>query len=460
LISQKSSCFQNHIPKTITNPTQSKLILKPSTVLKSNTSTIPQLPPLSSTGEADQCLRNAIFLEQKGLSRTAHAAYHQAATLYQCFLDGEEIADRLYDTNNYRGITATIATTISANEFAHVTSLQSNTPSGPNACSTYLAYACTRLAHLSHDALGDPRAAVRLYKDAIHIRRKDPSAFAYDGLGTSLEASKPTDLPKAIEAYTKGLSVEYHGNIAFHLAVALERQGLDSTIEKADELMEKLRRSEAKSACLVDSWGYIRWHTRRVPNESLNLYLGTRSMLQIGIEAAMPLLEQLNGFVCEFGVGSGRTLRMMQEILPLQTELHGFDTFTGNPLSWGDVPAGAYSTNGDPPKMEGKVFFHRGLFVDSIKEFWDNANENEFRPLAFANVDCDLYSSTLEVLEGMHGRVVPGTVFVFGQYSCHPNWRHDQFRAWRESCKRFGWQYEYLAFSLGTRQAAVRVTSA
>ena len=71
-----------------------------------------------------------------------------------------------------------------------------------------------------------------------------------------------------------------------------------------------------------------------------------------------------------------------------------------------------------------------------------------------------LYSSTLDILESMHGRVRPGTILVFDEYICHPTWRHDEFRAWRECCKRMGWKYEYLAFSLSTKQAVVRVTDA
>ena len=69
----------------------------------------------------------------------------------------------------------------------------------------------------------------------------------------------------------------------------------------------------------------------------------------------MPLLEKENGLICEFGVATGRSLRMIQEILPLGTSLYGFDTFTGLPTPWGEEPAGAYSTDGAVPNIEGKV---------------------------------------------------------------------------------------------------------
>ena len=223
--------------------------------------------------------------------------------------------------------------------------------------------------------------------------------------------------------------------------------------------MESLRRGESNLSSLVDSWGYVRWHTRRTDPSQLNLHRGTRAMLQIALEAAQPLLQHDDGLVCEFGVASGRSIRMTNEMLPLETPIHGFDTFTGLPHAWGSEPQGSYSTGGNVPAMEqgSGVVFHKGLFSDTIPTFLSTVDKG--RPLAYANIDCDLYGSTRDVLEAFHGRVIPGTVIVFDEYLCHPSWRQDEFRAWRECCKRFGWQYEYLAFSLSTKQAVVRVTS-
>lgn len=158
---------------------------------------------------------------------------------------------------------------------------------------------------------------------------------------------------------------------------------------------------------------------------------------------------------------------MTQEILPLDVAIHGFDTFTGLPQAWGNEPAGSYSTGGIVPNLEGKVYFHKGLFRDTIQPFLEQADKRSAAAggegggaafLAYANIDCDLYSSTLDILESMHGRIIPGTILIFDEYICHSTWRQDEFRAWRECCKRFGWKYEYLAFSLITKQVVVRVT--
>ena len=113
-------------------------------------------------------------------------------------------------------------------------------------------------------------------------------------------------------------------------------------MEESEKIMETLRRGESNLSSLVDSWGYVRWHTRRTNPHHLNLHRGTRAMLQIALDAAQPLLQHDDGLVCEFGVASGRSLRMTQELLPLETQIHGFDTFTGLPVAWGNEPAGSY----------------------------------------------------------------------------------------------------------------------
>ena len=208
--------------------------------------------------------------------------------------------------------------------------------------------------------------------------------------------------------------------------------------------------------CLVR---YSSQHPEKIPDEELNVHRGTYDMLKIALQAAMPLIKQ-GGLVCEFGVGSGRSIRMSQELLPLDVTIHGFDTFTGLPQAWGNEPKGAYSTGGVIPKIEGEVFFHQGLFSDTIAPFLESEYVDPDAVLAYANIDCDLYSSTLDILEGMSRRIVPGTILIFDEYICHPSWRQDEFRAWRECCKRFGWKYEYLAFSLATKQTIVRVLEA
>ena len=73
------------------------------------------------------------------------------------------------------------------------------------------------------------------------------------------------------------------------------------------------------------------------------------------------------------------------------------------------------------------------------------------------NIDCDLYSSTKDIFDALHERVVAGTVIVFDEYVMNSNWQLDEFKAFKEAVDTFGWKFEYLGISLVSKQAAVRI---
>ena len=83
-------------------------------------------------GEADRAFRRGTQLDKSGQPRLASAAFHEAATLFQCFL---ELPDN----------------------FKHVTNLSEED------CQAVLAYTLVRLGFINAEALSDPNAAVRLY---------------------------------------------------------------------------------------------------------------------------------------------------------------------------------------------------------------------------------------------------------------------------------------------------------
>lgn len=181
----------------------------------------------TATGEADRAFRLGLQLEKSGLCRAASAAFHEASTLYQCFLD--------FANNDNEG---------SENRFSHVTTLQqqSNADNNDNdneEVRAVLAYACIRLAHLSNDAFGDSRAATRLYRLSKKID-VTPSAVAWSGIGNGIEGSVDyldggdetvwrETMHRAIDAYRESVALtgglgggSRNGEVLFHLAVALE----------------------------------------------------------------------------------------------------------------------------------------------------------------------------------------------------------------------------------------------
>jgi tetratricopeptide (TPR) repeat protein len=468
---------------------------------------------------ADQSFRRGIVYEQQGQARKAAYAFHEATIYYQCLFDYSITAAAAIVLENSTSTQPSSSSSSQqqwySNPFAHVTCLHRIED-----IASILVYSCLSLGYLYFDAMDDPTAAIRIYKQVNLI---DPShrfylstSVSWDGVGVAMEAAAAATmtatthhtkfyLMDAIQAYREALVRQPdNSRVQFHLAVALDRcaeEGPSSTAidattqlspkDEASDIFEQLRRSaDAMQACLVDTWGYVRWHMRKQlqsTTQIVNLYRGTRAMLQFAVAATIPLLLERkqqfssndkdyleNALFCEFGVGSGRTLRLTRDVLPIlrtvgtaetsaATEvwdppiLYGFDTFTGLPQAWGDRPVGSYSTDGAIPVEIGeRVQFHTGLFRDTITPFLDEVDPDSY--LAYVHIDCRLYSSTVDILESMRSKIVPGTILLFSEYIGHPTWRNDEFRALRECCKRFGWKYEYLSFSLSTKQAVVRIT--
>ena len=79
-------------------------------------------------------------------------------------------------------------------------------------------------------------------------------------------------------------------------------------------------------------------------------------------------------------------------------------------------------------------------------------------PVRFANIDCDLYSSTRDIFALLADRIVPGTVLVFDEYLFNDGWQKDEYKAFQELVEQHGLGYEYLGFSLFEGQAAVKIT--
>jgi hypothetical protein len=162
-------------------------------------------------------------------------------------------------------------------------------------------------------------------------------------------------------------------------------------------------------------------------------------------------LARVEGLVVELGVRFGTSLGLLHAAV--EQDVHGFDTFSGLPEAWHEVPAGAYSTGGHVPDLGPGVHLHRGLFADTLPPFVAEHGH----PLRLVHVDCDLYSAAAGALEALSPRVVPGTVLVFDEYLMNPRWREDEHKALMDVGLRHRWAWRYAAFSLFSHQAVVVV---
>lgn len=232
--------------------------------------------------------------------------------------------------------------------------------------------------------------------------------------------------------------LHYRFALATALAAAADREGM----EVAASAVAELGAPDGAFSGALDGLRYAVAHR----DPKTRLFATTREGLVHGLERA-----RTEGLVVELGVRHGASIRWIAS--RVKGPVHGFDSFEGLPEAWHVVARGAYSTQGELPRVPTHVKLHRGWFDATVPPFVA-ANPG---PLRFANVDCDLYSSTKVAFDELGDRVGPGTVIAFDEYLENDRWREDEFKAWQELVQARGLRYRYLSFGHTTKQAIVRV---
>lgn len=219
---------------------------------------------------------------------------------------------------------------------------------------------------------------------------------------------------------------------------------LESAGETADEHFALVEQAAEVFRARLDAWRYLNGATEKLPPLTGSI----RRTFQIALDAAT-----VEGLVLEFGVRHGNSIRQLAALA--RQQVHGFDSFEGLPEVWHHEPKGSYTTKGVIPAVPPNVQLHVGWFDQTLPAF---AAEN-WGPVRLLNIDCDIYSSTKTVLDLLGPRIAPGSVIVFDEYIGNAHWREDEFKAFQEAVAANGWRYEYLCFSLFTKQVAVRITT-
>jgi Macrocin-O-methyltransferase (TylF) len=165
-------------------------------------------------------------------------------------------------------------------------------------------------------------------------------------------------------------------------------------------------------------------------------------------------LVTIPGSVLEFGVATGRTLRLLVEELPDRT-IAGFDVFTGLPEDWRTgFPAGAFAQD-SLPKVPGAQLVV-GLFEETLPAYLAKHTEQ----VALLHLDADLYSATQTVLKLVGPRLVEGSVVLFDEYFNYVGWQHGEYLAWQEFVAEAGLTFDYAGYTHDHEQVVVVVTKA
>ena len=399
---------------------------------------------LPEHGEARSNL--GISLEQLGREQEARAAYELVVKQHPDFAQGHNnLGALLLKQRRHDEAIAAFKEAVALDRFQ--VDYHRNLASGMSAVGRY-EEAVESLRQAARLAPGDARIPVRLgealwamgmgedaeahFESALKIEYDNADALVGLAAVRYQETAPDTagSLLKKAAAADPG-----HRRARFYLGMIKDQQG---EADEAEQIFAGLL-AEGRGF-LVDSWHYAKGQSQA----STRLFSSSFETLRHGLS-----LAPKEGLVLEFGVLFGRSLNFIAG--HRDGPVHGFDSFQGLPEDWGEIRAGAYTTGGRLPEVADNVRLHAGWFEDSLPRFL----AEHPGPVAFMNVDCDLYSSTKTIFDHLAPRIVPGSVIVFDEYLCTGQWREDEYRAFQEAVAAHGWRYEYGAFNLFAKQATV-----
>lgn len=199
---------------------------------------------------------------------------------------------------------------------------------------------------------------------------------------------------------------------------------------------------------------------RRLGNKLINRRYSdadVRHKLSMGVEYICGCLVE--GDVAEFGTASGATAKIIARSLKMLDQkkvkkIHLFDSFEGLPAAESNVDATAdMITSGkwseksflelDEQKLKrlvqkylpsDRIVIYKGWFKDTLKLLPLSSK------LAMVHIDCDLYSSSREVLFFLFANKIiqPGAIIFFDDYNAnHASPELGERKAWSETIEKF-----------------------
>ena len=117
---------------------------------------------------------------------------------------------------------------------------------------------------------------------------------------------------------------------------------------------------------------------------------------------------------------------------------------------------------GELPTVPPHVRLHVGWFNETLPPFLDSPSGRG--PVAFAHLDADVYTSTIQVLDaiGTRCRLRLGTVLAFDEIFGPPRIQEEELRALQEAAHKYGFTYRFITYlnhpKTNFGRAAVQIT--
>jgi len=185
---------------------------------------------------------------------------------------------------------------------------------------------------------------------------------------------------------------------------------------------------------------------------------GMENALEQVFDKAIELGLDQQGDYCEFGIFKGYAFWYAQQVAVKKgfdkMHFYGFDSFEGLPeietedKTSGDVfYQGQYACSYDEVVKNldskgvdwNKTTLVKGYFGDTLTQ--DNSQLNDLEKISVALIDCDLYSSTREVLEYIQPRLIKTAVLIFDDWDCFDK---DDDRGQRRAFREFLAQQDHF----------------
>lgn len=185
---------------------------------------------------------------------------------------------------------------------------------------------------------------------------------------------------------------------------------------------------------------------------------------------------KLDGLWMEFGVFRGRSIQKISSLT--DKTVYGFDSFDGLHEDWDkDNPKGVYNSGGKIPEgaiignnhsmfdasttkniepWNKNVKLIQGYFENTLPDFLKEHKQN----VAFINIDSDLYSSCVTVLNNLKPRIVEGTIICFDELLDYPSYKEHEIKAFAEFLIDTGWNIEpviYNSVGASYTQACIKI---
>ena len=166
---------------------------------------------------------------------------------------------------------------------------------------------------------------------------------------------------------------------------------------------------------------------------------------------------RIPGLWLEFGVSIGTSTATLTECAAAaDARLFGFDSFEGLPEEWvvsDDETWSKGAFTGRPTDVPDNVELIDGWFEDTVPGFVETHPEQ----IAFAHIDCDLYSSTATVFSAIRDRLAVGTVLVFDELFNYDRYYEHEMRALIELGDT-GVSWRYLGYVPARYAASIVLT--